>query len=438
MTLSFCAPSGIGGRITPPADKSVTHRALLLAAVASGPCLVRNPLSTGDCLSTRGCIEALGVAVTDESRSRGPRGTALRIEGRGLRGLQEPAAVLDAGNSGTTARLLAGLLAGQELFAVLSGDASLRGRPMLRVVEPLRLMGADIRGRRGQRFLPMCFLPGSGSLTALRHELPVASAQVKSALLLAGLRGDGDTVLYGRVDSRDHTERLLSALGVRVRGDQERLTVRPPERLESFDLTVPGDLSSAAFFLAAALISGRELEVRGCGLNPTRLGFVEVLRRMGARIEQTVEGEPGGEPVGTLDLTPGTLAATTVQAHEVPFLIDEIPLVAVLGAFAAGTTVVEGAGELRHKESDRLAAVAELLAAVGGHLELRGDGFAVEGPQRLRAGRVDAQGDHRLAMAGAVLGAGVSGGVCVEGFEAARVSYPDFVADYRALGGRAE
>jgi 3-phosphoshikimate 1-carboxyvinyltransferase len=286
--------------------------------------------------------------------------------------------------------------------------------------------------------LPLCFLPGDGGLKAGRHVLPVASAQVKSALLLAGLRGDGPTLLEGRLDSRDHTERLLLALGLPLQLEEGRLLVSPAERVEPFELTVPGDLSSAAFFLAAALVSGRQLEVRDCGLNPTRLGFLEVLQRMGARIERQVESTDGGEPSGRLCLSPGPLVGTTVTAAETPFLIDEIPLLAVLAAFADGVTVVQGAEELRHKESDRLEAVARLLAAVGGRIEVRGDGFALEGPQRLSAGRVDPQGDHRLAMAGAVLGAGIPGGVRVEGFEAAQVSYPDFVADYRALGGRVE
>ena len=437
MILRFSAPSGLGGHLAPPADKSVTHRALLLASVATGESLVRRPLQTGDCLSTRACLEALGVAMREEPGGGGP-GVALRIEGRGLRGFREPADVLDAGNSGTTARLLSGLLAGQRLFAVLSGDDSLRGRPMLRVVDPLRRMNSDIRGRRGGELLPLCFLPGSGSLRAGRHVLPVPSAQVKSALLLAALRGDGETILEGRVDSRDHTERLFRALDLALRVEERRLVLGPAEGIPGFRLTVPGDISSAAFFLAGAALSGRELELRDCGLNPTRLGFVSVLRRMGSRIEEAVESSEGGEPVGSLRLHPGALRGTEVTALETPFLIDEVPLLAVLGAFAEGTTVVTGAGELRHKESDRLAAVASLLEAVGGTVELREDGFLVQGPQGLSPGTVDPAGDHRLAMAAAILGAGINGGVEVRGFEAARVSYPDFVEDYRALGGRVE
>ena len=278
MTLRFSAPRGIGGVMTPPPDKSITHRALLLAAVAGGVSRIANPLATGDCLSTRACLRALGVEVEEDA------GAGLdRFAGRGLRGLAEPAEVLDAQNSGTTIRLLCGLLAGQPLHAVLSGDASLRARPMLRVVEPLRGMGARIEGRAGGRLAPLALLPGSGTLRALRYDLPVPSAQVKSALLLAALRADGESSLGGALDSRDHTERLLGFLGLSL-GRTERAACGSsrPSALPAFELEVPGDPSSAAFFLAAALVSGRELEVTGCGLNPTRLGFVRVLARMGA------------------------------------------------------------------------------------------------------------------------------------------------------------
>jgi 3-phosphoshikimate 1-carboxyvinyltransferase len=355
-----------------------------------------------------------------------------------LNGLAEPGAVLDAQNSGTTIRLLAGVLAGQPMHAVLSGDASLRARPMLRVVEPLRAMGARIEGRQGGRLAPLSLLAGTGTLRALRYDLPVPSAQVKSALLLAALRADGESSLGGALASRDHTERLLEFLGLPLRREADRLVVTPRPSLPAFELEVPGDPSSAAFFLAAALVSGRELEVTGCGLNPTRLGFVEVLRRMGARVEALAEAQSGGEPVGRLRLEPGRLTGTTVEAGEVPALIDEVPLLAVLGVFARGCTRVRGAGELKHKESDRLQAVRRLLAAVGGSVELADDGFAVEGPQALSSGIVDSGGDHRIAMAAAVLASGIPQGVEVRGFEAAAVSFPDFLATYRALGGRAE
>ncbi len=433
MNLRFSAPRGIGGAMTPPPDKSITHRALLLAAVADGRSRIANPLATGDCLSTRACLRALGVEVLAE-----PGGRAWLVSGRGLAGLAEPPDVLDAQNSGTTIRLLCGLLAGRPQHAVLTGDDSLRSRPMLRVVEPLRGMGARIEGRAGGRLPPLALLAGSGTLRALRYDLPVPSARVKSALLLAALRGDGESSLGGALDSRDHTERLLGWLGLPLEARAGRLHLSPPSSVPPFELEVPGDPSSAAFFLAAALVSGRELEVAGCGLNPTRLGFIRVLSRMGAALVELPEGQSGGEPLGRLRFEPGDLQGVAVEAGEVPALIDEVPLLAVLGAFARGRTVVRGAGELRHKESDRLAAVGRLLEAVGGRVELDGDGFAVEGPQALRPGTVDPGGDHRIAMAAAVLGAGIPGGVEVRGFEAAAVSFPDFLATFRALGGAAE
>jgi 3-phosphoshikimate 1-carboxyvinyltransferase len=310
---------------------------------------------------------------------------------------------------------------------------------MLRVVEPLRGMGARIEGRDGGRLAPLALLAGSGTLRALRYDLPVPSAQVKSALLLAALRAEGESSLGGALDSRDHTERLLGFLGLPCRLEAGRLRLAPAASLPAFELEIPGDPSSAAFFLAAALVGGRELEVGGCGLNPTRLGFVRVLARMGAEVQELPEGQWGGEPVGRLRLRPaGELAGATIEAAEVPALIDEIPLLAVLGAFARGRTLVRGAGELKHKESDRLQAVGRLLAAVGGRVELAGDGFAVEGPQALSGGIVDCGGDHRIAMAAAVLGPGIPGGVRVRGFEAAAVSFPDFLATFRALGGVAE
>ena len=421
---------GLGGAYAPPADKSITHRSLMLAAIADGPSVVRRPLSTGDCLSTRACLAALGAPA--EPAADG----TLSIRGVGLRGLREPGGVLDAMNSGTTMRLLSGLLAGLPLFAVMTGDASLAGRPMARILEPLRAMGARIEARAGGTFAPLCFLPGTGSLRPLSWDLPVASAQVKGALILAALRGEGPSVLGGRVDSRDHTERMLAGLGLDVRAEAGTVRVEPARSVPGFEVTVPGDISSAAFFIAGALVAGRELLVHDCGINPTRLGFLAVARRMGARIEVTEEGTSLGEPTGAVRVFPGRLRGTVIGPGEVPELIDEVPLVAVLGLFAEGITEVRGAAELRHKESDRLGALVRLAAALGGRIEPLEDGFRVEGPQRLPGGSVDPGGDHRIAMAAAVASAGTDAGVRVTGFECARVSYPDFVGDFQALGGR--
>jgi 3-phosphoshikimate 1-carboxyvinyltransferase len=404
----------------------------MLAALADGSCRITNPLRTGDCLATRACLEGLGVRIQTAPAAAG---SVLVVEGCGLHGLREPEDVLNVENSGTTARLLSGLLAGRGLHAVLTGDASLRRRPMLRVVAPLRRMGARIEGRAGGQYAPLCFLPGAASLAGGLHVLEIASAQVKSALLLAGLRCVGELRLGGMVHSRDHTERFLRFLGVDLTVDGEEIYMRAPERLPSFEMTVPGDPSSASFLVAGALLSGRPLVVESCGLNPSRLGFLRVLERMGAGITQTEGGSSAGEPVGRLTVGPGTLSGTTVVAAEVPDLIDEIPLLAVVACAAHGVTEVRGAEELRHKESDRIQGIANLIGSLGGTVAVLDDGFRISGPQRLCPGTVDPVGDHRLAMAAAVASALVSGAVTVAGFGAAAVSYPDFVSDFEHLGG---
>jgi 3-phosphoshikimate 1-carboxyvinyltransferase len=431
MDATFRAPRGLGGVYAPPADKSITHRALMLAAVASGASLIRRPLATGDCVSTRQCMEALGAGFEMD-------GSGLAVRGVGLRGLREPSRPLDAENSGTTMRLLSGLIAGQSFYAVLTGDGSLLGRPMGRVVEPLRAMGARIEGRAGGKLAPLSFLPGTGSLSPAAWKLPMPSAQVKSSILLAALRATGTSRVEGMTGSRDHTERMLSALGVPLRVADARIEIDPVEKIPGFHVDVPGDISSAAFFMAAALLSGRALTVESCGTNPTRCGFLSVARRMGAEATVVEQGTQLGDPAGTITVTPGTLVGTRVDPGEVPELIDEVPLIAVLGLFARGRTVVRGAEELRFKESDRLTMIAQLAESLGGRIDLHDDGFSIEGPQALRPGTVDPRGDHRIAMAAAVAAAGIPGGVTVRGFECARVSYPDFVVDFTALGGEAE
>jgi len=428
MDPTFRAPRGVGGTYVPPPDKSITHRALMLAAVASTPSFVRRPLATGDCVSTRRCLELLGVRFVDAK-------DGIEVRGVGLRGFSEPPRALDAENSGTTARLLSGLIAGQAVFAILSGDDSLARRPMGRVVEPLRKMGARIEGRDSGRFAPLCFLPGAGSLQPLSWDLPVPSAQVKSCLLLAAVRATGVSRIGGKTGSRDHTERMLQALGVRLDQQGSLLQVFPTETLPGFETEVPGDVSSASFLVAAALITGKALTIHGCGINPTRCGFLDAACRMGASSEIVQEDMQLGEPVGSISIHPAPLRGATVSPEEVPDLIDEIPLIAVLGLFADGRTEVKGASELRVKESDRLAMIQRMVESLGGKLELFDDGFAVDGPQKLRSGLVDPQGDHRIAMAAAVAGAGIPGGVKVTGFDCSQVSYPDFIRDFTSLGG---
>ncbi len=428
MDPTFRAPRGLGGDYIPPPDKSITHRALMLAAISSASSRISNPLATGDCISTRRCLESLGAVFHTADG-------VWQAQGVGLHGLREPRRPLDAENSGTTTRLLSGLLAGQPFLSVLTGDDSLLGRPMARVVSPLRAMGARIEGREGGKYAPLCFLPGEGELSPLDWELPVPSAQVKSCLLLAGLRAAGPSRIGGMIGSRDHTERMLRSLGVAVEEEEGELRVHPVNRIPGFDADVPGDISSAAFFIAAALISGRALVVRECGINPTRCGFLEVVRRMGASVEVLEERSSVGEPAGSIRVSPGELRGARIEREEIPELIDEVPLLAVLALFARGVTEVRGAEELRFKESDRLDMIASMVKSLGGKVEVFDDGFAVEGPQKLRRGEVDPRGDHRIAMAAAVAAVGIPEGVSVRGFDCARVSYPDFMRDYQALGG---
>ena len=436
MKVEFNADNGLGGVLTPPPDKSLTHRALMLASVASGVSSITNPLETGDCLSTRGCLELLGVPFpVEETAYHGTVVKKYTVKGLGLHGFIEPYKVLNAGNSGTTIRLLSGLLAGLPIYAVISGDDSLHKRPMDRVVEPLRAMGANISGRGEGKYAPLSFLPGEGLLNPLNYELPVSSAQVKSALLFAGLRSRGTMVLTGKIHSRDHTERLFKAFGLPIETVENVIKLEPVFELPPFNFTVPGDISSAAFFITGALLSGKELTVKSCGINPTRIGFIRILKRMNADIEIEEIGEELGEPVGIITVKPSSLIGTAIGGSEIPACIDEIPLIAALALCAEGTTTVRGAEELKYKESDRLKGIQMLVESLGGKVDKLDDGFTIEGPQTLSPGIVKSMGDHRIAMAGAVLSAYIKGKVIVDGFDAASISYPNFIEHFLSLGG---
>jgi 3-phosphoshikimate 1-carboxyvinyltransferase len=430
------------GTLRPPADKSISHRAALIAAMGESETRVRNYLDAADTRSTLDAIRTLGAAVEEVG------GGELTIQGIGLRGPGErsgESAWIDVGNAGTLLRILPGWLAGQGRGKwELDGDESIRRRPVDRIAEPLRGMGADVSAREGR--LPPLVIRGA-QLHGGSYRMPVASAQVKSCLLLAGLLADGPTEVVEPAPSRDHTELMLRAAGVEVEVDdlrtlpgveapaERRLRVEPAERVEAGEIAVPGDFSSASFFIAGAvLVPGSEVRAADVGLNPTRIGLLGVLNRMFAPI--TIEDErsaPGGELVGTVVARPGPLDRTRVGGAEVPITIDELPLVALLGCFAEGTTVVAGAQELRHKESDRIASVVEGLAGLGAEIEATEGGFAVTGTGGLRGGTIDSRGDHRLAMLGAIAGLASKEGVEVQGMEAAAVSYPSFEADLAAL-----
>jgi len=436
------APAGaLAGAMPAPPDKSISHRAALLGAFGEGETRISDYLDSADTRSSLAAIKALGARVT---AAPGDREGALdvAITGFGLTGAQPPPGPIDVGNAGTLIRLLAGLLAGQEGRSFeLDGDESIRTRPMERIAAPLREMGAGVESRDGR---PPLRIAGR-RLHAIHHEMPVASAQVKSCLLLAGLLAEGRTTVREPAAARDHSERMLRAAGADVRVERERpslpddpvaatIGISPAARILLPPMRVPGDLSSAAFHLAAALlVPGADVTVTGIGLNPTRIGLLGVLNRMGADLEVVEAGHEGGEPVGSVRARHSRLTAASVGAAEVATTIDELPLVGLLGAFAAGTTRVRGAGELRHKESDRIAATVAAVNALGGEAEPREDGFTVTGTGGLAGGEIDAGGDHRLAMLGAVAGLASREGVTVRDFGAARVSYPAFERDLRSL-----
>lgn len=418
--------SSLRGALAVPGDKSVSHRAVLFGALADGETVARGFGASQDTLSTASAMRALGARVEVD-------GDVVRIRGVGLRGLRAPGGPIDCGNAGTLMRLLAGVLAGQEGRFTLTGDESLSRRPLERVAAPLRLMGATIETTDGHAPLTV----EGGGLAPIRYESPVASAQVKSCVLLAGmLATDGPTTVVEPAPTRDHTERMLRAAGVRVETRGHEVSIWPAERLDPLDLDVPGDFSSAAPFLAAAtMLAGSDVVLQGVGVNPTRIGFLHVLERMGARIAVFNRRIEGGEPVADLQVGSAELTATEVPPAEVPLLIDELPLFALVASMARGTSVVRGAEELRVKETDRIDAVSAALRAVGGHIDPTPDGFRVRGvPTRLRGGTVDSAGDHRIAMVGALAGLMSREGVEVRGAEWVSVSFPGF---YDVLGSLA-
>jgi 3-phosphoshikimate 1-carboxyvinyltransferase len=418
----------VGGAVRVPGDKSITHRALLLGALARGRSHVGGALTSLDARSSARVLRQLGADLS-------PLRPASVVSIAGRSRLRRPEATLDCGNSGTTTRLLLGLLAGHPFSATLTGDASLRRRPMRRVTVPLARMGARFTEHAGDG-LPLTVR--GGPLTSLTYEMPVSSAQIKSALLLAGLAGGVEVALrepHGR--SRDHTERLLRAFGYRVDEADGWIRFAPTGRLEPFDMQVPGDPSSAAFLVGAAVLAeGGELRIAGVGVNPTRTGFLAVLRRMGAEVGVEETTEHFGEPVADLLVRPAVLRATEVAAGEIPGLIDEIPLLAVLASRAEGTTVFRQVGELRVKESDRLGLIAENLRAVGAAAEVSGDDLLVEGGSGPPRGRVRTAADHRLAMAFAVLGTVPQARIRVDDMACAAVSFPRFPETLRGLARR--
>ena len=425
------AAHGWQGIIDIPGDKSISHRSVMFAGLGNTPVHIKNFLHAADCLSTVGVMRALGVNVEFLNEKE------LIVTGRGLHGFSEPLTVLDAGNSGTTLRLMMGLLSPQPFLSVFSGDASLTRRPMGRVLRPLSTMGARIYGRNENNNLPLTIVPSEKKLHGIHYDSPVASAQVKSAILLAGLYADAPTTVTEPYISRDHTEQMLTGFGVHLERSGTSVTVFPVEE-DNFrapsEITVPGDISSAAYFLVAGtIIAGSHLRLNNVGINPTRTGILDVLRDMGAHISVQNERESGGECVADLLVEAAPLHGVSFGAEIMPRLIDEIPVLAVAALFAEGDTIITGAGELRVKETDRLHAIAtELQKLSPGSIEEREDGLVIHGKSEIRRAQVKSYDDHRMAMSLAVLGA-AGEGVLIENPESVNISYPTFFSEIERL-----
>ncbi|HWR38053.1 MAG TPA: 3-phosphoshikimate 1-carboxyvinyltransferase [Patescibacteria group bacterium] len=419
----------LSGTISIPGDKSVSHRSIMLSGLANTSVTINNFLHAQDCLSTVACMKAMGVNVEIVAGSQ-----QLKVTGNGLFGLQEPTDILDAGNSGTTLRLLSGILAAQPFFSVMTGDASLRKRPMGRVITPLSQMGARIAGRESARYAPLAIMPPNGSLQGIDYIMPVASAQIKSAIMLAALFANSPSRITEPYPSRDHSECMLESFGVPVARSGNTVIVNPVKELNAPTvLDVPGDISSAAFWLVAAtIIPGSEITLTGVGINPTRTGILDVLAEMGADIAVKNQRWSGKEPIADITVRSSDLKGVTLDVEIIPRLIDEIPVLAVAALFARGKTVIRGAEELRVKETDRLAAVAAELGKLGAQLEETPDGLVIEGPQKLNFAQCHSHDDHRMAMAAAVAGLASQGVEIIEP-DCVAISYPDFYTVLEAL-----
>jgi 3-phosphoshikimate 1-carboxyvinyltransferase len=406
------------GEVTIPGDKSISHRSVMFGSIAHGETRVTNFLPGDDCLSTISCFRQLGVTIEESNNE-------LRIIGNGFEGLTEPDEILDVGNSGTTIRLIMGILAGRPFFSSLVGDASIGKRPMTRVTEPLKQMGAMIDGRKNGAFTPISIR--GGSLTPINYHLPVASAQVKSALILAGLQAEGETTIVERAETRDHTERMIHMFGGEILKNNRTITVKGGQKLKASTIHVPGDISSAAFFLVAgAIVPGSEIVLKNVGLNPTRTGIIEVMKNMGADL-RIIQNEGNlFEPSGDLIIKTSSLKGTVVEGDLIPSLIDEIPIIALLATQAEGMTVIKDAEELKVKETNRIDTVVQELKKLGARIEATDDGMIIYGKSKLSGGTVSSHGDHRIGMMLAIAALLCKSDVKLESPEAISVSYPNF------------
>jgi len=407
------------GNISVPGDKSISHRSLILGSIAQGETRIYNFLNSLDCLQTFECMQSLGAEIELGEDN------FIKIKGKGLYGLQEPKDMLEVGNSGTTIRLLAGLLSGQNFYSVLNGDNSIRKRPMKRVVQPLRLMGADIWGREDGQLAPLS-IKGS-LLNPLQYTLPVASAQVKSALLLAGLYAAGETIIKEPLPTRDHTERMLSIMQADIMISHQEIIIIGGKFLKGTDLFIPGDISSAAYFIAAAsILKDSQIVISQVGVNPTRTGIIKILKRMGAKINILNYQIKSNEPQADLEIEYSELKGISIMPEEVPFLIDELPLIALVATQAQGKTIVSGAKELRVKETDRLKAIVSELKKMGANIKEKEDGFIVVGPSKLQGAACESYHDHRIAMSLAVAALLAEGKTVIKNSECIDISFPGF------------
>jgi 3-phosphoshikimate 1-carboxyvinyltransferase len=423
-TLQFQKPS-LKGTITVPGDKSISHRSIMFGAIAKGTTTVEGFLLGDDCLSTIDCFRKLGVDIQLD-------GTNVTIHSAGMDGWQEPTDILYTGNSGTTTRLMLGLLAGSNVHAVLNGDASIGKRPMKRVINPLRDMDAHITGRADGQYTPLA-VQGK-TLTPIDYKMPVASAQVKSAILLAALNADGTTIVREEEPSRDHTERMLRQFGADITTEDGVITFKGGQKLSATHVSVPGDISSAAFFLVAgALANDSEITLHNVGLNPTRTGIIEALEAMGAAMTIAIDDEAAAEPTGTIVVKTSQLKGTTIGGAVIPRLIDEIPIIALLATQAEGTTIIKDAEELKVKETNRIDAVVKELKKLGANITATDDGMIIEGPTPLHGAALHTYGDHRIGMMGAVAALITDGEVVLDDADCIAVSYPTFFDDLQKL-----
>ncbi len=425
--MKFSSSSPLRGSLNVPGDKSISHRSVMFGALAKGTTEISNFLKGADCLSTISCFRSMGVDIQETDQT-------ILVRGKGLHGLRRPDHVLDCGNSGTTTRLISGILAGQDFDVTLTGDESIQKRPMKRIIEPLSLMGAHILSVRGNDCAPLSI---SGShLHGISYSTPVASAQVKSAILLAGLYADGETRVTEPARSRNHTELMLASFGADVKTEGTTAVIRPAKELFGQSIQVPGDISSAAFFMAAALlVPGSEVLLKNVGINPTRDGVLRVFRQMGGEIETVSQTSRAGEPAADLLVRSSRLHGTEIGGDIIPTLIDELPVIAAAACFADGVTVIRDAAELKVKESNRIQAMTENLTAMGADVTETEDGMIIRGGKPLHGAVIDSRNDHRIAMTFAVAALASQGEVSIPQWDCVNISYPAFLDDLRSLMG---